>query len=262
MELTGGGVLKTMPAGGGAISLNVLGTTGSSTLTITQVRPRFHLPNRPLVVRNLNIKSGEIGNIIAAPVVLNGVMSPLVGGLSTFDVGALGPRAQVSIGGSVGSMSVGAVDLGPGGSVVIAGDLNGAGGNGSMTVDTMNIDGGQFIIGRDSMASITVAGDMHLSHNGLFAVGRDQLGAFSIDGSLLIDNGGVFQIGRNFSSLTVNGNIQVAPHGGRHCRGRRFRLADGQRRLPGTGLTLGNRPGRRPESQPVHGERGVRIWGG
>ena len=49
-------------------------------------------------------------------------------------------------------MTVGEVALGPGGHVVIAGDLNGSGQGGAMSIDNMSINGGQFVIGRDSLA--------------------------------------------------------------------------------------------------------------
>ena len=42
------------------------------------------------------------------------------------EFGALGPGAQIDVNGSVGTMDVGSVNLGPGGHVVITGDLNGS----------------------------------------------------------------------------------------------------------------------------------------
>jgi hypothetical protein len=214
VQLTGGGVLKSMPARGGSVNLSLLGTTPESTLTITQVRPRLHLPAENLEINSLSIKSGQMGSIHAGPATLDGVMSPLAGSLSTLEFGTLGPNSQVDIGGSVGSIIVGAVALGPGGHVVIAGDLSGSSGSGAMTVGSMVIDGGQFVIGRDAVAPISIVGDMRLSHNGLFAVGRDQLGTFSVGGSILLDKGGVLEFGRNVSGITVDGNLVVDPSGG------------------------------------------------
>ena len=75
LQVTGPGVLKASPAGHGAINLNVLGTTTNSSLSITQVQPRFHVVNTFLVIHNLTIKSGQIGNIQASPAELDGRMT-------------------------------------------------------------------------------------------------------------------------------------------------------------------------------------------
>ena len=128
LQVTGPGVLKASPAGHGAINLNVLGTTTNSSLSITQVKPRFHVVNNLLVIQNLTIKSGQIGNIQASPAELDGPMTlpmtPLTTSINTLQFGALGPNAQIDVNGDVGSMSVQNVNLGPSGQVVIAGNLN------------------------------------------------------------------------------------------------------------------------------------------
>jgi len=219
LQIDGPGVLKTQPAGGGSFDVKVLGTTDASTLTITQVRPRFHVANNLMLIDNLNIRSGQIGSILAGQVELDGAMTPLSSSVGTLDFGALGPGAQINVNGSVGAMEIGSVNLGPGGHVVIAGDLNSAFqslGQSSttapaMTIATMNLDGGQFIIGQDSLEPITIAGDLTLSHNGLFAIGRDQMGTLSVGGSVIINSGGQINVGRNLAALTVNGNVQIEP---------------------------------------------------
>ena len=75
----------------------------------------------------------------------------------------------------------------------------------------MNLDGGQFIIGRDSLEPISIAGNLTLSHNGLFAIGRDQTGTLTVGGSVIIDSGGQINVGRNLAALTVGGNVLVNP---------------------------------------------------
>ena len=130
LQVTGPAVLKASPAGHGAINLNVLGTTTASSLSITQVKPRFHVVNTLLAIQNLTIKSGQIGSIQASPAELDGRMTLPMTPLSTTPIntlqfGALGPNAQIDVNGSVGSMSVqNDVNLGPSGHVVIAGNLN------------------------------------------------------------------------------------------------------------------------------------------
>ena len=198
--------------------MKVLGTTDASTLTITQVRPRFHVANGLMLIDNLTIRSGQIGSVLASPAELDGAMSPLSSSVGTLEFGALGPGAQIDVNGSVGTMDVGSINLGPGGHVVITGDLNGAFqslGQSStttgMTIASMNLDGGQFVIGGDSLEPISIAGDLSLSHNGLFAIGRDQTGTLSVGGSVILDSGGQLSVGRNLAALTVGGNVQIDP---------------------------------------------------
>src|SRR5271157_1943846 len=219
LQIDGPGVLKTQPAGGGSFDVKVLGTTNASTLTITQVRPRFHVVNNLMSIDNLTIRSGQIGSILAGPVELDGAMSPLSSSVGTLEFGALGPGAQINVNGSVSAMDVGSVNLGPGGHVVITGDLNGAFQSlgqsstttAAMTIASMNLDGGQFVIGQDSREPISIAGNLSLSHNGLLAIGRDQTGTLLVGGSVIIDSGGQLSVGRNLAALTVGGNVQIDP---------------------------------------------------
>ena len=127
LTIGGPGILKTGAAGGGMTDLKVLGTSADSTLTITQLKPRFHVPNQLLSIRNLTIKSGQIGSINASPVELDGTMTPLTSSVNTIQFGGLGPAAQIDVVGSLGSMSLGNVMLGPTGHVVIAGNVSGLG---------------------------------------------------------------------------------------------------------------------------------------
>ena len=113
-------------------------------------------------------------------------------------------------------MEFGSVDLGPGGQVVIAGDLTSAQSQSTettpgITIGTMDLDGGQFIIGQDSLEPISIGGDLNLAHNGLLAIGRDQTGTLSVGGSIIIDSGGQINVGRNLTGLTVGGNVLIDP---------------------------------------------------
>ena len=176
LQVTGPGVLKARPAGHGAINLNVLGTTTNSSLSITQVQPRFHVANSLMSIDNLIIRSGQIGSILASPVELDGAMSPVNlsvgtlelgalgpgaqidvnGGVNTMDVGSVGSGAQIDVNGSVGTMNVGSVNLGPSGHVVITGDLN------SLTVT------GNLLVSPGS-EGIVVGGNLNgLTVNGIF----------------------------------------------------------------------------------------------
>jgi hypothetical protein len=218
LSIDGPGVLKTSPAGQGTFDVKVLGTSSASTLTISQLRPRYHLVGGLLQIRNLTIRSGQIGSIDAAPVELDGPMTPLDSSPSLISLGALGTNAQVDVHGSVGTMDLGAVNLGPSGHVNIAGDLVGAASTSStqettpaLSIGQMSLDGGQFVIGRDALAPISIAGDLSLAHDGLFSTGRDQTATLDVGGSLVLDTGGELMVGRNLAGLLVNGDLQVNP---------------------------------------------------
>ena len=170
------------------------------------------MTNGLMSIDNLTIRSGQIGSIEASSVQLKGAMTPLNSGVDDLDFGALGPGAQIDINGSVGTMEVGSVNLGPGGHVVITGDLNGSAETSTsstttaaMSISSMNLAGGQFIIGEDSLEPIAIGGNLTLSLNGLLSIGRDQAGSLSVGGSIILDSGGQISVGRNLA----------APHGGR-----------------------------------------------
>jgi len=138
--------------------------------------------------------------------------------VGTMNIGSVGSSAQIDVNGSVGTMNLGSVNLGPGGSVVITGDLNSAfespdqsSTTTGTTIASMNLDGGQFVIGGDSLEPITIAGDLSLSYDGLIAIGRDQTGTLSVGGSVILDSGGQIYVGRNLAALTVGGNVLIGP---------------------------------------------------
>jgi hypothetical protein len=209
----GSGLVKVHPAGHGAIDLIAFGTTAQSTVSVTLVRPRWHFAAQVLQIHNLTVTSGQLGGLDAAPVELTGTMSTLNNTVTNFVLGEIGPKARVDLDGSVGTMTVAAIDIGPTGHVIVSGALNTAGATGSMMIGAMTIDGGRFAIGQDSLAAITITGDVIISHDGVFSVGRDLVGALTVNGNLTLDTGGQIFVGRNLSSLTVTGNLIVNPTG-------------------------------------------------
>lgn len=226
IQLSGPGVIKENAAGRSAIDLSAYGTTSATTITITQIRPRWHFPSQYLGLNSLKITSGQLGGLDASSCELNGKMTPVNNSLNTLELGAIGPKAQVNVNGSVGTMNVAQVDLGPTGHVIIAGQLNSSdatsstttsgglvGLTGLMTIGSFTINGGQFVIGEDSVAPISVTGNMTISHDGLFSIGRDMDDSLSINGNLLLETGGELFVGRNLDNLTVNGNVIVNPGG-------------------------------------------------
>ena len=131
--------------------------------------------------------------------------------VNSLDFAELGPNAQIKVNGDVGTLNANQVNLGPLGQVVISGALNTSDLTGSMTIGNLNIVSGRIVIGSDSIAPITVTGNMTISQNGLFSVGRDMDGALTVGGNLELDSGGQLFVGRNMSSLTVDGNVIVNP---------------------------------------------------
>jgi len=211
VQVEGPGVVKVHPAAHGAIELVAFGTNTSSTITITQVQPRFHYATGPLVIQKLVIVSGQLGSLDATPAKLTGKVSALSQPMNTLDLGALGPAAQVDINGGVGAFDVTTVDLGPTGHVALTVGSGSSGASESFTVGTMTLDGGQFAIGGDADATLSIQGNVTASHNGELSVGRDAIGGITVGGSVELDTGGQISIGRNVSELLINGNLIVSP---------------------------------------------------
>jgi hypothetical protein len=223
VQVSGGpGVVKTRPAAGGAVDLTAYGTTAATTITITQTKPRLHFANELLAIQDLVIRSGQLGSLEATPAELTGRMTPLTNSVNNLDIGALGPKAQVNIAGSVAEMSASSIILGPTGHVSIAEGINAAAPTpsqsglltlGSVTIGTLTLDGGRFGIGGDSTLPITIQGNLTASQDGLLSIGRDEDSSFTVNGSILLSSGGQILVGRNLDELTVVGNVIVSPNG-------------------------------------------------
>jgi hypothetical protein len=213
IQVNGPGLVKVHPARHGAIDLSAFGTTSDTTVTVNLVRPRWHFPAGLLPIHVLTVTSGLLGGLDASGAELTGSMTPLNNTINTLNLGAIGPSARVDIKGSVGEMTVGKVDIGPAGSFVVSGALNTANLSGPMMIGGLSIDGGRFVIGQDSLAPISIAGNMIISHDGLFSVGRDLDGGLTVAGNLELDTGGQLFVGRNLNGLTINGNLIVNPGG-------------------------------------------------
>ena len=130
--------------------------------------------------------------------------------------------------------TVSQVDLGPTGRVMIAGQLNSSdatsststsGGlvdlTGLMTIGSFTINGGQFVIGEDSVAPIAVTGNMTISHDGLFSIGRDMDNSLSINGNLVLETGGQIFVGRNLNEPDRQWQPDRQSQRQRHCCRRR-----------------------------------------
>jgi hypothetical protein len=223
IQVSGPGALNVFPGGAGAINLKVYGTSSDSTVTVTQVRPRYHAPSRLLNIHTLTVTSGQLGDLDASPAILTGAMTPINSPMSNLDWGAIGPAAKITANGSVTTMNVGTINLGPTGRVILAAGLNTSSTSssstnglvtlGMMTAGVVTINGGQFDIGQDAVEPITVNGNMTITHDGVFSVGRDLDGSLTVGGNLVLDTGGQIFVGRNLEGLYVDGNLIVNPSG-------------------------------------------------
>jgi hypothetical protein len=213
IQVEGSGVIKVHSAGKGAIDLSAFGTTADTTLSVTQVRPRWHFPSQLLSIHKLTVTSGQLGGLDASAAQLTGVMTPLSNSMASLTLGQLGPAARVEVIGSVDTMNVSNINLGPNGLVSITGGLNTSDLTGSMTIGSLSLDGGRIVIGQDSVAPISIQDTMTISHDGLFSVGRDLDGSLTVNGNLVLESGGELMVGRNLDDLTVNGNLIVNPGG-------------------------------------------------
>ena len=183
---------------------------------------RDHFANQLLSIPRFVVRSGQLGGLEALPVELNGRMTPLTNSVNTFDVGALGPKTQVTIKGSLGEMSASNINLGPSGRVSLVEGINaetptpsqsGLLTLGAVTIGTITLGGGRFEIGGDAAEPMTIQGNLTISQDGQFSIGRDEVGSLTVGGSLLLKSGGQLLVGRNLNNLTVDGNLIVGPGG-------------------------------------------------
>ena len=220
IQTEGAGAFKVHPAGGGAIDLVVFGTNVNSTVSITQIRPPWHRPARFLPIRKLVVVSGELGNLVAPPVELTGKMTPLVGSVASIDLGALGQKSQVDLSGGLGDLTVNNVVLGPTGHFVVSQDLNtqnpssllplNGGPTSTITIGSMTLDGGRFMIGPDTTGPFAVNSNLTITHDGVLSITRDIADGLTIGGNLVLSNGGQIVVGRNLTGLSVGGNLLVS----------------------------------------------------
>lgn len=232
LSISGPGFEKVTKNAKGVVTVTLFGTTSQTTLTETLTHPRLHAASTPLRIGAIRVISGQLGSIVAPDSVLAGTISPISGSVSSLQFNSLDQNARVDIAGTLGSLTVGSVNLGPNGHVVIGGDLGQ-----SLSVGAMNLNGGGFLIGNDLMGalnagsitldhgglfsvnndlqgSVTVSGNLSASNNSRFNVGRDVTGSMNIGGNLALASNGVVTLGRGLENLTVNGNLTVAPSGG------------------------------------------------
>ena len=157
------------------------------------------------------MNSGQLGGIQGLGTVdLEGAITP-IGGVSGLSFAEIGPKAKISVAGSLGSLNVpGNVDLGPNGSITVTGDVTGPiNVNGGLL-----LNGGKITIGNDLTGQF-FANSLTIQNSGLLSIGRDATQGITVNNDLTLDSvAATCPVGRTLDGLTVNGNIIVTPTGG------------------------------------------------
>ena len=154
----------------------------------------------------------------------------------TLEFGGLGKGSQIDVAGSVGPMSLGTVDLGPSGHVVVTGDRS------TVPRAATWLDGHRYDDHRREVVSRSAETRWPLldcqdgldpdSHRRVL-IGRDH-GTTDRGGSLILDTGGELIVGRNLGSPRCKDRSATS---GLSCIRRRARWVGGRRHLVGGNLS-------------------------
>jgi hypothetical protein len=210
ITMNGPGLVNVNQLGRGVVGLKLYGTTPATTVAVALTQPRLHLPAVPLQIGSIKVVSGQLGGITAGAADLLGTVTPLNGQVTSLQFGSIRSNARIDINGSLGSLSVESIDLGPNGHVRIAGDLA----KGLAVTGPMSVDGGLFVVGHDLAGTSTIGGSFSVTDHGLVSVGQDIPGILAVTGDLNLASKGTLSVGRDLNILTVNGNVNVDPSGG------------------------------------------------
>ncbi len=276
ITVTGGGVEKVHQSRPGVFDLDLFGTTSNSTVTVSLLRARLHFPLAPLQLGGINVRSGQLDSIQAPNTDLIGPISPLSGSVTSLQFGAIRQNAQIDIGGDLGSLNVGNVDLGSNGSIKIGGNLNNLTVDGFFRGKGTSAVGGVFqkgisapdlIVGLD-LSNLKVLGggaDMGGLQGVNFNVGKDiagmdvRHGIFNsfmfagvlIDGSPIPTGGNIgpdgsdavvdseIRAGAEINHFVINGNVRSNFASNSNASGYRTRIVAGED-LDGNFTSSGN----------------------
>jgi hypothetical protein len=206
ISVTGPGSLIFSSARKGQYNLDLYGTTTASSVNITQTTTHPRANNALLPVARITVHSGQIGSILGADAIdlVGAIKTP--GSIQSIQLGGVGPKAQILATGGLGSLNVtGAIDLGPGGQIVVAGDLP----NG-LQAGAIILNGGLIAIGHN--VSNLTTGALDIENGGQLAIGND-LQAMTDSGSATITTKGSFIVGEDAAGMTFDGNVVVTTGG-------------------------------------------------
>lgn len=199
IEISGPGVLRVQPAGRGQVGITLFGTTEQSTLNVTRTRVGAHWVDSGLPVGKINVKSGLLGGIQARGTAdLLGTITPIQNSVGTLQFRDIGPKAVINIGGNLGSLDAGEIDLGPGGLIHVQRALTG-------TVDVTNaidIDGGLILVDQGPIGAIK-ANSLRLTDNGRVAT-TGSLGPVTVTTDLKLDSGEIIAFQGPISGISAN----------------------------------------------------------
>lgn len=210
LTMNGPGLEIVKPVGHGLFAVTLFGTTSASTLNITSTYQRPHKTFKPLQIASIRVVTGQIGGINATGAAdLLGAITPLPGSVGSLQFNSLGPNARIDVGGTLGVLGAGSIDLGPSGHVKIGDDLGQ-----SLAVGALVLDGGQLQIGHDLTGSLSV-GNLSLSHSGQFQIGHDLTGGGQVSGNVSVTDNSLLFIGHDLvSGLNVTQGVNL-DNGGR-----------------------------------------------
>jgi hypothetical protein len=202
VSVTGPGSFIFSPAAKGQFNLDLFGTTTASSINITQTQTHPRANNSLLPIGRIAVHSGQLGQILGAGA-LNLVGSiKSTGSIQSIQLGSVGPKAQILATGGLGSLNVsGAINLGAGGKIVVAGDLSGG-----LQAGAIIVNGGLIAIGHD-LSNLTT-GSLDIENSGRFVVGND-LKAMQDSGPANITTKGSFLVGEDVAGLTFQGDVTM-----------------------------------------------------
>ena len=125
LTVTGPGAVRARSTGKNSVAIVLFGTTDQSQVTLTQTLTRPRLSAMPLQVKQINVRTGQLGSFQAlATADLIGSVSPLSGKVGQLQFDALGPNARITVNGTLGQLAVNRdANLGPNGGVLVTGGL-------------------------------------------------------------------------------------------------------------------------------------------
>ncbi len=155
ISVAGPGQVFTKRINRNMIAISLAGTTQDSQVTIASLGAGLAGANRPLQIERIVVRSGRLGSFLGPTTAdLDGPMTPLTGPVASLQFDAIGPAAQITVNGNLGSLSVGRnLQTSAGGQLHVSGSL----GTLSVAGDIQGKGTNDIVIG-DDLGQLTVLG--------------------------------------------------------------------------------------------------------
>jgi hypothetical protein len=203
IRVDGPGVVKVRPAGRGLSGIDVFGTTGASTLVVDRIRVGPHAAASGLPVGRIDVKSGALGAIQASSADLLGPVTGLPGSIDQIAFRLIGPNAVIDVGGDLGTLAAGAIDLGPEGRITVGGAVPG----GIGVVGALDLAGGSILVEGGGIGAVSARSASILDGGRIGAVGP--IGSFTVATDLVLDTGGSLGTGATLGRLGAGRDLNV-----------------------------------------------------